>query len=198
MKISNLFFRGRQIGPSINGVKSLHEEDHNAGYVFIITWIVVLSVTYILPDNILDSAIILKMAVSFISDIVPSIKRLSQYSNFPQVAQLVYVVGLIASPLLYKPISNTYKPTRKRIEIWTKRPAISLIASLIFICCMMIYSFIIFPGEPSQERKILLSVYHLKFNYAVAVTLVLLLNMLSVVVFVVSVSNIMKIISDRK
>ena len=72
-------------------------EATQVNYIYIYFFIVLI-LTYVLPENILQILTPLQWIVNLIADIFPSIAKLGRYSAFPQVAQIVYALCIITLP----------------------------------------------------------------------------------------------------
>jgi len=136
------------------------------GYLFL-----VFAIIYILPDNILDISFTLSKFVQDMALIFPGVTAVGKYSQFPQVAQLVYSLCIVTLPVAVIPM---YKIGRNEFNSdMTKRPK-NIPAALLFllICCICITLMIIYwiggPGGRSLTREM----YKEKWAFAIVISFI--------------------------
>jgi hypothetical protein len=133
---------------------------------------------FLLPEDILDYSNILRGFVNAMS-FFPSIEKIGKYSEFPQVAQLLYSIDLVSiiifSILFYKYYTRNHswldsgtlgpKGTRTAFSIF----------GLIYGVLGLIFVFILFPGAPGGKGAIILLTYSyyskLAFSFATGIVI---------------------------
>jgi hypothetical protein len=166
-------------------------------FIFGFLFLIILILTYSLPDNVLDIAPTLKSFVSVLSELSPSVANFGKYSDFPQIAQLVYSLIIVSIPVLTIPMCRIHRANNKMITAWQRSPFYSLIVSSMAPIFFLYATLFYLPGEPYQsvlwKLRFLSSVYHLKLSFSVHSTISLIVDCFSITIFLVFISNVRKI-----
>lgn len=87
---------------------------------FLIFFLIILTLTYILPQNVLEIIVPLKYFVDVMTFIFSSVSALKKYSTFPEIAQLVYSICIVTMPiqifLLHKIIKGKWSNEEKTLD----------------------------------------------------------------------------------
>lgn len=118
---------------------------------------------FLLPENILDYSTVLRNFVNEIS-FFPSIKRIGKYSEFPQIAQLIYSAALLSIPFITIAAYKYYSKNHSAIDSGTLGPKVSRTAGAIIGLIMGLLGLIsvltIFPGAPGGRGS-----YFVTYSY---------------------------------
>jgi hypothetical protein len=128
----------------------------STGYTFIAFGIIVFLLTVVLPQDILDSSLILRKFVNFMASIFFPVAHYGEYSEFPQVSQLIYSIEIISLPFLTVlihyligsnlPNSNFVKlKNKEKVE----KPFKSLVIGPILAVLLILGPLFCYPGEPT-------------------------------------------------
>ena len=164
-------------------------EATQVNYIYIYFFIVLI-LTYVLPENILQILTPLQWIVNLIADIFPSIAKLGRYSAFPEVAQLVFVLCIVSLPAM---VVLAYRISQKEInkdpDAIKKRnmPGIIMLG-FIFITIALLVIIFGLPGNPTKGEYYFLSdwIYNSKFGFTFNTSLVFLLFVVSLTETVVT------------
>ena len=106
--------------------------------------IVVLILTYTLPDDVLTRYPGLYRAIQAAGAVIPSIQRFGRLSTFPQVAQVVYALEVIAVPFLATLYIRSFKFDVSGMSSARLRAVVAIPFSLVLVLGMLTY----IPGNP--------------------------------------------------
>lgn len=106
--------------------------------------VVVLLMTYLFPDNILEASDPLTKLVHVVQGILPNFYIFAQYSDFPQVSQVVWSFELLMLPFWALGFHFGYisKPRTKDIR-W-------FLAAIILLPVVFVFLFLVLPGDPDS------------------------------------------------
>jgi len=173
----------------MRNIEKIKIEATQVNYIYIYFFIVLI-LTYVLPENILQILTPLQWIVNLIADIFPSIAKLGRYSAFPQVAQIVYALCIITLPAT---CIFAYKISKKEINKdpdAMKKRNIPGIVVLGIICITIALLVIIFglPGNPAKNEYYFLTdwIHNSKFGFSFNTSLVFLLFVVSLAEVVVT------------
>lgn len=119
-----------------------------ANYLFVVFLIIVAALTYTLPEAVLDKSPILREIVTRMAIIFPSISAFGEHSSFPQVAQVVYAIGILLLPLIAFPLWQAFPKgfNPEKIDRLRRRPVIAFVPLIFVVLPVVMLGF--FPGEP--------------------------------------------------
>lgn len=148
--------------------KNIREKDEK---LIINYWLLVLILTYIIPNNILDMSSYLRCFVDFMVAILPGIQRFDTYSKFPQVSQFVYCLCIFSLPLLtilfYRNCSEEYASSEHVNSISKGLMWLYVIAAIADILSI----FFLYPGWGSGITS--KAVFASKFFYSFITSLLI-------------------------
>ena len=170
-------------------IRKIKIEASQVNFIYIYFFIVLI-LTYVLPENILQILAPLQWIVNLMADVFPSIAKLGKYSAFPQVAQLVFTLCIITLPatgiFAYK-ISK--KEINKEPDAMKKRniPGIIVLGSICITIALLVIIFGL-PGNPEKGEYYFLTdwIYNSKFGFSFNTSLVFLLFVVSLAETVVT------------
>ncbi|NOY73042.1 MAG: hypothetical protein GXP14_11855 [Gammaproteobacteria bacterium] len=103
-------------------------------------FLLLLLLTYVLPNNVLEIYLGVDEIVSWGSQVFPSVNNLGEKSAFPQIAQLIFMLEVTVLPLL---TILAFKQTRPIGD-----PSISLLIGGVFmIAAAFVFYFVWIPGD---------------------------------------------------
>lgn len=114
-------------------------------------WLVMLVSIYSIPENVFTLFPSLKSYVDFLSSIFPSVAAFGEYSSFPQVAQLLYSIGILSLPFLALPMKHAvWVCDLRSTKIIQKISRLKLMISLLLAVIVPIAFLFYFPWEPNH------------------------------------------------
>lgn len=123
------------------------KKEIEAAAVIVLSLLMTILATFLLPETILSNSKALSSSVNGLAQWVPSIRRLGQMSEFPEVSQLVYSVELICVPLIVFWMLRSFDFSVNKMPSSRWR---SLVAAPFFLA-MTLGVLIYFPGSPDGE-----------------------------------------------
>jgi len=114
--------------------------NRKSGYIFFGYFIVVLLLSYLIPEDVLTKNPNLEAIVNWAGQLIPSIHNFGEVSPFSQVAKLVFMLEVISLPILMW-ISISIIGPPKELNIFKRLAVVSV---LIFVAYKY---FIWMPGD---------------------------------------------------
>jgi hypothetical protein len=141
------------------------------GFIFFVFWIVIFILTVVLPQDILDTSPILRKFVNFMAGIFSPVACFGKYSEFSQVAQLVYSIEIVILPFLAIMIHSILESdlsnfTNGKIS---ERPIVTLLIVPIGCVWIILGPLFFYPGKPGGNTYLLVFLnefYHSKLIYS--------------------------------
>jgi len=163
--------------------------------VWIISIVIIYTLSVMLPQNILEINQALKNFVNLMSRYVPSINYYEKYSEFSQIAQLIYSFEIVVLPIyaiFFRRWMRWSFDGDKALDRWFM---VFIVMPLTF-GSLMIAPFFFFPGKPRILNAILF--YHSKFNFTIITTGYFIISTILLLGFIDYIKGIYKYINKYR
>jgi hypothetical protein len=179
--------------------QQVQKEEHVTRYIGVGLFFLLFILTYALPENVLENLTILRIFVDFMASIFPSIAKYGYYSDFPQVAQLVYSLGIITIPVLSFILYKVFIKNPIRSKMTRQRLIINLFSAIIILIIAVVVALFLLPSVPhfhgTEISKLLHSVYYSRFWFSIFSTLCLFVIFFIFTEIIINIKMIVSIIS---